>query len=79
MARARLPELLDNTRLVNEGGHHVLLCGHTHKPFVYRAGDVTICNAGSAGIPLDGDPRVSWVAWERDQLTFRRGLHWREP
>ena len=35
--------------------------GHTHCPFYRAFGDLLVCNVGSAGMPLDGDPRPSWV------------------
>jgi predicted phosphodiesterase len=35
--------------------------GHTHIPFYREFGDKVVCNIGSAGAPLDGDPRPSWV------------------
>jgi len=39
----------------------VLLCGHSHLPFVRRIGGVLVVNAGSVGRPIDGDPRGSFV------------------
>jgi len=39
----------------------VLLCGHSHLPFVRRIGGVLVINAGSVGRPIDGDPRGSFV------------------
>ena len=41
-----------------------LFVGHTHTPFLRRVGDMQICNVGSVGLPLDGDPRASWVLLE---------------
>ena len=38
----------------------VLVCGHTHIPFVRRIGGVLIVNCGSAGHPVDGDPRPAY-------------------
>jgi len=43
-----------------------VFCGHTHAPFLRRAGIRTICNVGSLGMPLDGDPRPAWVLIERN-------------
>jgi putative phosphoesterase len=39
----------------------VLVCGHTHIPFVKRIGGVLIVNCGSAGHPVDGDPRPAYA------------------
>jgi diadenosine tetraphosphatase ApaH/serine/threonine PP2A family protein phosphatase len=43
--------------------NHVF-CGHTHEPVVYTCENRIICNVGSAGMPLGGDPRVCWVEWQ---------------
>jgi predicted phosphodiesterase len=46
-----------------------LFCvGHTHMPFVRRVGDALVVNAGSVGMPFDGDTRASYA-----QLTWRGG------
>ena len=42
-------------------GLHRLFCGHTHVPFYRESAGLVVCNVGSAGMPLDGDPRPSWV------------------
>jgi predicted phosphodiesterase len=46
--------------------HHLnqVFCGHTHVPFQRCFGEKLICNAGSVGLPLDGDPRPAWVMLE---------------
>jgi predicted phosphodiesterase len=38
-----------------------IFCGHTHIPFYKEIGTKRICNVGSVGAPLDGDPRAAWV------------------
>jgi predicted phosphodiesterase len=43
-----------------------VFCGHTHRPFYQAIGERLVCNVGSAGMPLDGDPRPSWVVAEYD-------------
>jgi predicted phosphodiesterase len=43
-----------------------LFCGHTHIPFQKTINGKLICNIGSAGMPLDGDYRPSWVLVEND-------------
>ena len=40
---------------------NVLICGHTHIPFVKRIGGILVVNCGSAGHPVDGDPRPSYA------------------
>jgi putative phosphoesterase len=49
----------------------VLVAGHTHIPFVRRVGGVLVVNAGSAGKPVDGDPRVAWAVLEIDDGEAR--------
>ena len=39
----------------------ILVCGHTHVPFVKRIDNVLIINCGSAGHPVDGDPMPSYA------------------
>ena len=39
----------------------VLVCGHTHIPFVKRIGKVLVVNCGSVGQPVDGDPRGTYA------------------
>ena len=46
--------------------------GHTHEPFMRWFGPRMICNVGSAGMPLDGDPRPSWALWQDGQAAIRR-------
>jgi putative phosphoesterase len=38
-----------------------ICCGHTHIPFSKRVGGILAVNAGSAGFPVDGDPRPSYA------------------
>lgn len=46
---------------MEKNGYEYLFCGHSHIPFVYEREGKIICSAGSAGDPLDGDWRPSWV------------------
>lgn len=43
----------------------VLCVGHTHRPLIRSHHGSLVINAGSAGLPFDGDPRVSYaqIAW----------------
>jgi predicted phosphodiesterase len=38
-----------------------VFCGHTHRPFCRRLAAKLICNVGSVGMPLDGNPHPAWV------------------
>lgn len=40
---------------------HILVCGHTHIPFVKRISNTLVVNCGSAGHPVDGDPRPAYA------------------
>ncbi len=46
--------------------------GHSHVPFIRRVGPKLICNAGSVGMPLDGDWRPSWVLQAGESLELCR-------
>jgi putative phosphoesterase len=41
----------------------VVVFGHTHRPFVRTlpGAELTVANAGSVGLPYDGDPRASYA------------------
>jgi putative phosphoesterase len=39
----------------------ILVCGHTHIPFVKHIGGILVVNCGSAGHPVDGDHRPSYA------------------
>jgi diadenosine tetraphosphatase ApaH/serine/threonine PP2A family protein phosphatase len=43
-----------------------VFCGHTHRPFYKEIDKLLICDIGSAGMPLDGAPRPSWVMITKD-------------
>jgi protein phosphatase len=43
-----------------------LVVGHTHKPMVLRAPNITILNPGSVGQPRDNDPRASCMAFDTE-------------
>ena len=54
-----------------------VFCGHTHRPFYRRLDAKLICNVGSVGMPLDGDPRPAWAMLENHPgqeslVTIRR-------
>jgi|SRR6476620_4555767 len=49
----------------------VVYC-HLHRPFIRKAGSMTVCNTGSVGAPYDGDPRASYLIIDDGQPTIRR-------
>jgi predicted phosphodiesterase len=61
--RAPMPDATDAEFLAAYrvvSSRHVA-CGHIHRPFTRVAGALRITNAGSVGLPWDGDPRASYV------------------
>ncbi len=44
----------------------ILVCGHTHIPYVREIGNKLVVNAGSVGQPKHGDPRASYCIIEID-------------
>jgi putative phosphoesterase len=50
----------------------VLIAGHTHLPVRRSLGSLRIVNPGSAGQPLDGDPRAAYAIWEDGAIELKR-------
>ena len=54
----------------------VIVCGHTHRPYVKTVAGTRFVNDGSAGKPKDGDPRACWALVETSvddvSVEFRR-------
>ena len=50
----------------------LVLLGHTHRPVVFKVGRVTVANAGSLGLPTDGDPRASYAVIEDGEVRLQR-------
>jgi len=50
--------------------------GHIHLPFTRQFSGKKIINTGSVGLPFDGDPRASYIVFDRTekdiQIQFRR-------
>ncbi|MEE4194341.1 MAG: metallophosphoesterase family protein [Anaerolineae bacterium] len=62
---------------MRQNDYERIFCGHTHNAFIRERNGKIICNAGSAGAPVDGDWRPSWVLLEEGnpgekQLTIHR-------
>lgn len=47
--------------LARKGHADIILCGHSHQPFMRFAGGAIFINPGSVGRPFDGDPRASYA------------------
>ena len=48
--------------------------GHTHKPLVRRLNGTLVVNAGSVGLPFDGDPRACYAQLEYGTGDWRAEL-----
>ncbi|GAB4163912.1 MAG: metallophosphoesterase family protein [Roseiflexaceae bacterium] len=46
-------------------------CGHTHRPVVRMVDQTLVVNAGSVGLPFDGDPRASYARITRHQGVWQ--------
>lgn len=53
----------------------VLVCGHSHLPFHERLGNAHVVNAGTAGLPYDGDPRPSYVLVDIEDGSLEATVH----
>jgi predicted phosphodiesterase len=53
----------------------VVVYGHVHTPFVRKIGGLTVANAGSVGLPYDGDPRASYLLIDDDLIDGGRIDH----
>jgi putative phosphoesterase len=64
--RAPMPNDSDEelTTTYDRVGSEVVVYGHIHRPFVRRLGKRIVANAGSVGLPFDGDPRASYLLIE---------------
>jgi putative phosphoesterase len=61
----RLAEIASKT------GCHIIICGHSHRPFVRKAGNTVFINPGSTGLPDDGDTRASFAMLEINSKDIR--------
>jgi putative phosphoesterase len=62
-------------QIAKVAGCDLLLFGHTHRPYQKQVGRTRFVNAGSVGLPRDGDPRAGYVlvhTGPRWSFEFRR-------
>jgi putative phosphoesterase len=50
----------------------LVVCGHTHHQFELRAGDRRVVNAGSVGMPYQGDGAAFWLLVADGEHELRR-------
>jgi predicted phosphodiesterase len=63
--------------LMTQRGFTQVFIGHTHVPFQKSLDGKQVCNTGSVGASLDGDPRAAWALMEgqpdeKPAITLRR-------
>ena len=54
----------------------VLICGHTHRPWVRSVDNILVINPGSVGNPCNGDPQADYavIAWEDDRWSVEHKM-----
>jgi len=63
----------DEARMLAGERQRTILFGHSHVQFRRPGPDGTLLvNPGSAGMPLDGDPRPAWALYRDGEIEFRR-------
>jgi predicted phosphodiesterase len=69
LTRASTPERYDE--ILGGAGAPLVVAGHTHQQDDRRVGDVRFVNAGSVGLPYEGDGAARWL-WVADGLPDLR-------
>jgi putative phosphoesterase len=57
---------------MGEARADILVCGHTHIPFVKKISKVLVVNCGSVGQPVDGDTRLAYAIINLDEESSAR-------
>ena len=63
--------------IASKTGSNIILCGHSHRPFVRKAGNTVFINPGTIGLPDDGDPRASFAILEISSKKDVKVHHYR--
>ena len=50
----------------------LVVCGHTHHQFALEVDGVRVVNAGSVGMPFEGDPAAFWLSVDDGEPRHRR-------
>jgi putative phosphoesterase len=53
----------------------LVVCGHTHHQFELRAGAQRVVNAGSVGMPYQGEPGAYWLLVAEGEPELRRTVY----
>lgn len=72
--RAPFPEASDDDlySVYAKLGRPIVVYGHIHRPFIRKVGGLTVINAGSVGLPHDGDARASYLLVDDSKPQIRR-------
>ncbi len=62
----------DHRRPNDQSHYDFVITGHSHKPFIKKAGGTTYLNPGSVGQPRDFNPRASYALIEDGVPTIKR-------
>ena len=62
----------DAVRETFVGVDGTVVIGHTHHQFDRRVGDLRLVNAGSVGMPYEGEVAAFWALLEDGEVQFRR-------
>src|SRR6266700_4486078 len=54
------------------GVEGTVIIGHTHHQFDRRVGELRVVNAGSVGMPYEGDVAAFWGVVDQGEPSFRR-------
>lgn len=66
-------------KMVNSINEDILICGHTHYPYINKYGNKQLINTGSIGKPKIGRPNATWIEatfdnksidWEIKELEY---------
>jgi putative phosphoesterase len=60
-----------------KSGFDIIICGHSHRPFVKKAGKAVFINPGTVGLPDDGDTRASFAMLEINSKKDVKVHHYR--
>jgi putative phosphoesterase len=59
-------------RLMQDVDEKVVVCGHTHRQFDLPLPRTRVVNAGSVGMPYEGEPGAFWALLEDGEVSLRR-------
>jgi putative phosphoesterase len=68
----QLADEVELESLYSRLGQQIVVYGHIHHPYLRHIPGLTVVNAGSVGLPYDGDPRASYVLIDDATPTIRR-------